>query len=80
MGTRVGEGQWLFGTASLGVAACDDACWEVAISLGMAKTGLSGLSGSSTLMIDGAAQANDIGLLGVLSPEAGLEVSQYYLR
>ena len=73
--TRVREGEWLIGIASLGVAACGDACWEVAISLGMAKTGLSGLSGSSTPMVDGAPQVADTRLLRVLSPEAGLDMS-----
>ena len=73
--SRVGEGKWLIGMASLGMAACSHACWEVAISLGMAKTDLSGLSRSSTLMVNGAPLDTDIGLLGVLSPKAGPKVS-----
>ena len=73
--TRVRECEWLIGVASLGLAACGDACWDVATGLGMAKTGLSGLSKFSALMVNGAIWTTDIGLLGVLSPEAGLEVS-----
>ena len=69
------RGEWLIGTASSGLAACGDTCWKVASSLGMAKSGLSGLSGSSSLRVDGVTWAAGIGLLGVLSPEARLEVS-----
>ena len=72
---RVREDEWLIGTASSGLAACSDACWDVATSLGMAKTGLSSLSGSSSLMINGANQTTGIGLLRMLSPEFGQEVS-----
>ena len=58
----------------MGMAAWGDTGLEVAIGLGMAKTGLCGLSGSSTLMANGAPQATDNGLLGVLPPETGPEV------
>ena len=72
---RLGEGKWLIGMASSGLAACGDTSWEVATGLCMAETGLSGLSRSSALMVDGATWATDIGLLMVLSPETGQEVS-----
>ena len=73
--TRVREGEWLIGTVSSGIAAHGDTCWEVATSLSAAKTGLSGPNGSSTPMVSGALRAIDVGFLGVVSPEAGLEVS-----
>ena len=72
---RVEEGTWLIGTASSGLAACGDTCWVLVIGLEETETGLSSLSGSSALMVNGATQAADIGLLRELSPEAGLEVS-----
>ena len=71
---RVREGEWLIGMALSGIAACGDACWEVATSLGTAKTGPSAPSGSSPLIVDGPSGATDVGLLGIVSPEAGLEV------
>ena len=72
---RFGEGKWLIEMVLSGITAHTDICWEVATSLGVAKTGLSGLSGSSALMVVGAPKATDIGLPRVVSPEAGLEVS-----
>ena len=69
---RVEEGKWLIEVASSGLAACSDTCWEVATGLGMAK---SGLSGFSSLIVNGVTWATDIGLLRVLSPEAGPVVS-----
>ena len=72
---RVKEGKWLIRMVSAGVAACGDACWEVATSSGVAETGLSGLSRSAAPMVSGALRATDVGLLRAVSPEAGLEVS-----
>ena len=63
------------GTASLCLAACSDACWERVTSRCAAKTGLSDLSKFSPLIVDGVTQAAESGLLGVLSPKAGPEVS-----
>ena len=72
---RVREGEWLIGMASLGMAACGDACWGVGTSLGMAETGLSSLSGSLAPVVNEAPWTTNIGLLRVLSPEPGMEVS-----
>ena len=72
---RVGGGEWLMRMASLGQAACGDTCWEVVTGRCVAKTGLSDLSESFPLMVIGVTRATDGGLLRVLSPEAGLEVS-----
>ena len=50
---RVEEGEWLSWMASSGLATCGNACWEVATSFDVAKTGQSGLSGSSSLIVNG---------------------------
>ena len=70
----VREGKWLIRMVSSIVTTCSDACVEVAIGSGLAKSALSLLRESSDLISGGAPRVADVDLFRVVCPGTRLEV------